>query len=126
MGIALWIVAGLAAAAFLMAGATKLIQGKKVAEMGMAWAKHYSDRAIRGIGTAEVAGALGLILPAVAGIATWLVPTAAIGLVIVMVGAVGRHLVDGEGLKGSMPAIVLGALALIVAVGRIWITPFGG
>ncbi len=33
---------------------------------------------------------------------------------------------DGEGLKGSMPAIVLGVLALIVASGRIWLAPFGG
>ncbi len=124
MNIALWIVAGLAAAAFLMAGAMKLMQGKKVEEKGMAWAKHYSDAGIRGIGAAEVAGALGLILPAVTGIGTWLVPVAAIGLVIVMAGAVRRHLIIGEGLKGSMPALVLGVLALVVAVGRIWVAPF--
>ncbi len=125
MNVVLWIVAGLAAAGFLMTGGIKFAQGKKVEEKGMAWAKHYSDRGIRGIGVAEVAGALGLILPAVTGIATWLVPTAAIGLVVVMVGAVRRHTIDGEGLKGSMPAIVLGVLALTVAVGRIWIAPFG-
>lgn len=126
MNVFLWIVAGLAAAAFLMTGAMKLSQGKKVEEKGMAWAKHYSDRGIRGIGTAEVAGALGIILPGVTGIATWLVPTAAIGLVVVMAGAVRRHVMDGEGLKGLMPALVSGVLALIVAVGRIWIAPFGG
>jgi len=124
MNIALWIVAGLAAAAFLMTGAMKMMKGKKVEDEGMAWAKHYSDLSIRGIGAAEVAGALGLILPAVTGIATWLVPTAAIGLVIVMVGGARRHLVDGDGLKGSLPAIVLGLLALVVAVGRVWIAPF--
>ena len=126
MNVFLWIVAGLTAAAFLMAGAMKIAQGKKVEEKGMAWARHYSDQGIRGIGAAEVAGALGLILPAVTGIATWLVATAAIGLVIVMAGAVRRHVVDGEGLKGSMPALVLGVLALIVAVGRLWLAPFGG
>jgi hypothetical protein len=126
MDVVLWIVAGLAAAAFFMAGATKLALGKKVEEKGMAWAKHYSDGGVRGIGVAEVAGALGLILPAVTGIATWLVPSAALGLVVVMVGAVRRHTIDGEGLKGSMPAIVLGVLALVVAIGRIWIAPFGG
>ncbi len=32
MNIALWIVAGMAAAAFLMTGAMKLMQGKKVEE----------------------------------------------------------------------------------------------
>lgn len=126
MNVVLWIVAGVAAAAFLMTGGIKLAQGKKVEEKGMAWAKHYSGQGVRGIGAAEVAGALGLILPAVTGIATWLVPTAALGLVVVMAGALRRHVMDGEGLKGSMPAIVLGALALFVAIGRIWIAPFGG
>ncbi len=126
MNVFLWIVAGLTAAAFVMAGAMKIVQGKKVEEKGMAWARHYSDRGIRGIGAAEVAGALGLILPAVTGIATWLVAAAAVGLVIVMAGAVRRHVVDGEGLKGSMPALVLGVLALIVALGRIWLAPFSG
>ncbi len=91
MNIALWIVAGFAAAAFVMAGAMKLVQGKKVEENGMAWAMHYSDSAIRGIGAAEVAGALGLILPAVTGIAMWLVPAAAIGLV------------DRDGWRGAPP-----------------------
>jgi len=123
MNIALWIVAGLAAAAFLMAGATKLMQGKKVEEK-MAWARHYSDAGIRGIGEAEVAGALGLILPAVTGIAVWLVPTAAIGLVILMAGAVRRHIADREPAQTYMAPTVLGVLALIVAVGRIWVAPF--
>ncbi len=90
----------------------------------MAWAKHYSDAAIRCIGGAEVAGALGLILPAVTGVAVWLVPTAAIGLVVLMAGAVRRHFMIGEGLKGSMPALTLGILALIVAIGRLWVAAF--
>ena len=38
-------------------------------------------------GLAGVAGALGPILPAVTGIAMWLAPIAAIGPVVVMVGA---------------------------------------
>ncbi len=71
-----------------------------------------------------IAGALGLILPAVTGIATWLVPTAAIGLVIVMTGALRRHIADGEPAPAYMAPTVLGILALIVAVGRIWVAPF--
>ena len=126
MNVVLWIVAGLAAAAFLMAGTMKLTQGKKLAEKGMAWVRHFSDAAVRGIGAAEVAGALGLILPAVTGIATWLVPVAAVGLLVVMAGGVRQHIKDGDGLKGAMPAIVLGTLVLLVAIGRIWIAPFGG
>jgi len=124
MNVGLWIVAGLAAAAFLMTGAMKLSQGEKLAEKGMAWVMHFSDASVRGIGAAEVAGALGLILPAVTGIAPWLVPTAALGLVVVMVGGVRRHIKDGDGLKGAMPAIVLGVLVFFVAIGRIWVAPF--
>jgi len=123
MNIALWIVAGLAAAAFLMAGAMTLMQGKKVEEK-VAWARHSSDAGIRGIGAVEVAGALGLILPAVTGIAVWLVPTAAICLVIVMAGAVRRHIADREPAQAYMAPTVLAVLALIVAVGRIGVAPF--
>lgn len=124
MNIALWIVAGLTALAFLGAGANKIARGKKVEEMGMAWAKHYSDPMIRGIGAVEILGALGLVLPAATGIAVWLTPAAAIGLVLVMIGAVVQHLKDGDGIKGSAPAIVLGLLAAFVAVGRLVIAPF--
>ncbi|WP_291378423.1 DoxX family protein [Demequina sp.] len=124
MNIALWIVASLTAAAFLMAGMMKISQGRRVEEKGMAWARHYSDSAIRAIGTAEVAGGLGLILPAVTGIATWLVPAAALGLVLVMIGAVSRHVRDGDGPRVFAPAMMLGILAVAVAVGRIWVAPF--
>lgn len=126
MNIVLWIVAGLVAAAFLGAGSLKLAQGKKVEEKGMAWARHFSDAGVRGIGLAEVLGALGLILPAVTGIATWLVPAAAIGLVVTMIGAVVVHLKDKEGPQAFVAPAVLGLLAAFVAVGRIWIEPFGG
>ncbi len=126
MNIVLWIVAGLVAAAFLGAGSLKLSQGKKVEDKGMAWAKHFSDAGVRGIGLAEVLGALGLILPAVTGIAVWLVPAAAAGLVVTMIGAAVVHLKDKDGPQALVGPAVLGLLAAFVAVGRIWIEPFGG
>ena len=124
MNVVLWIAAGLAAAAFLMSGVMKLGRPTMVIEKAD-WAKGYSLAGIRGIGAAELAGALGLILPAVTGIATWLVPAAALGLVVVMIGAVMRHVKIGEAPQASIPAAVLGILALFVAIGRIWIAPFG-
>jgi flagellar biosynthesis component FlhA len=66
----------------------------------------------------EVLGALGLILPAVTGIAPVLVPLAATGLAIVMVFAAAVHVRRGDGLAAAVPAIVLGLLAAFVAWGR--------
>lgn len=125
MNTALWIVAGLAAAAFLLSSVMKLGRPAMIAEKAD-WAKGYSLGGIRGIGAAEAAGAVGLILPAVTGIATWLVPAAALGLVVVMIGAVKRHIELGEAPQVSIPAAVLGILALAVAIGCIWVAPFGG
>jgi uncharacterized membrane protein len=118
MNITLWIVASVLAAAFLAAGLMKITQPKqKLAASGMGWTEDVNDGAIKAIGAAEVAGALGLILPALTGTATFLVPAAATGLVLVMIGAVVTHLKRGEA-QMAVVNVVLGALALFVAVGR--------
>jgi uncharacterized membrane protein len=125
MNIALWIIAGLLAAQFLGVGILKIAKGSTISAGNprMAWADDYSDRALRGIGTAEVLGALGLILPGVTQIATWLVPAAALGLVLLMIGAIRRHTIRHEPVV--MNAMLIVAL-LVAAVGRIWLAPFGG
>lgn len=118
MNIALWIVASVLALAFLAAGLMKIVQPReKLAASGMGWAGDFSAGAVKAIGVAEVLGALGLVLPALTGVATVLVPIAAIGLAVVMAGAVVVHLKRGE--KQMVPVnVVLGALALFVAIGR--------
>ncbi len=126
MNITLWVVAGLLAAGFLFSGAFKVAQGKKVEEKGMRWASLYSDKGIRAIGAVEIVGALGLILPAVTGIATWLVPVAAAGLAVTMVIAAIAHARVKDPAGAFVPVAVLGALAVFVAVGRAFIEPFGG
>lgn len=60
-------------------------------------------------GTAEILGGLGLILPGVTRIKTWLTPLAALGLAIVMVLAMVYHLQRGEGLN-----IVLNLFAAVI------------
>jgi len=52
------------------------------------WAEDFSDRSVKAIGALEVLAAVGLVLPAALDIAPVLVPLAALGLVIIMVGAV--------------------------------------
>ena len=118
MNVVLWIVAGVLAVAFLASGLMKLTQPKKkIVDSGMGWAEDFSDGAVKGIGALEVLGALGLILPAVFGVATGLVPIAATGLALVMLGAAITHARRKEN-QMIVINVVLLVLAAFVAWGR--------
>ncbi len=118
MNVVLWIVAGVLAAAFLGAGLMKLAQPrKKLADSGMGWTEDFSDGAVKGIGALEVLGALGLILPAVFDVATVLVPIAATGLALLMLGAAVTHARRKES-QMIVANVVLLVLAVFVAWGR--------
>jgi uncharacterized membrane protein YphA (DoxX/SURF4 family) len=118
MNVFLWIVAGVLAAFFLAAGLTKLSQPKaKLAAGNMKWTEDFSAGTIKFIGAAEVLGALGLILPAVLDIAPVLVPLAATGLAIIMLGAIVTHARRKENQPIVINAVVL-ILALLVAIFR--------
>lgn len=125
MNTALWIVAAVLAAAFAGSGLMKLFVPKdKLVTSGQGWAADVSQANIRLIGLVEVLGAVGLIVPALVHIAPVLVPLAAVGLVLVMVGAAVVH-----GRRGEIPNIavnvVLLALAVFVAWGRFGPYSFG-
>lgn len=118
MNIALWTIAGLLAAAFLGAGLMKVSRPKdKLATSGMKWTDDFSAGTVKLIGTLEILGAVGLILPGLVGIATVLVPLAAVGLGLIMVGAAVTHGRRGEAqmIVGNVGLLVLAAF---VAWGR--------
>ena len=117
VNVALWIAAILLALAMFAAGFGKLIQAKEKLVTRMAWAQDFSPGMIKVIGGVEVLAGIGLILPAVTGIAPILVPLAATGIAIVMIGAIVTHLWRGE-TKEILAPIVLLALAVFVAWGR--------
>ena len=119
MNRALWIVTGLLAVAYLIGGAGKLIMPKEkiAATPGGGWVEDFSAGAVKSIGALEVLGALGLVLPAVTGIVPVLVPLAAVGLVLLMVGAVITRLRRREA-KFMVADLVYLALAAFVAWGR--------
>lgn len=73
-------------------------------------------------GTAEILGGLGLILPAVTRIQTRLVPLAATGLALVMVGAMGYHILRGE-VSNIVMNLFLAILLAFVAYGRWKLSP---
>lgn len=111
--IALWVVQVLLAALFLFAGGFKLVA--PIAEMTKQIA--LPGAFIRFIGVAEVAGALGLVLPGLFRIKRHLTPIAAGGLVIIMSGAVGITMAGGQMAPALLP-LVVGILAGSVAYGR--------
>jgi uncharacterized membrane protein len=118
MNTALWIVAGLLAAIFLLVGTMKLTQPReKLAASGQGWVEDFPPGAAKVIGTLEVLGAVGLVLPALLDTATILVPIAASGIVLMMVGAAITHAKRGEYLN-IVANVVLGGLAAFVAVER--------
>jgi uncharacterized membrane protein len=122
MGIALWVAQGLLAVAFLVAGATKLAQPKEKLAKNMAWVEDFSQPAVRLIGAVEVLGAIGIVLPALTGILSWLAPLAALGLAATMAGAVLTHLRRGERSAVVPPGVLL-VLAAFVVYGRFFILP---
>jgi uncharacterized membrane protein YphA (DoxX/SURF4 family) len=126
MDVVLWIIAGLLAAAFLAAGAMKIAQPKeKLAASGMGWVDDFSPNAIKAIGALEVLAAIGLVLPPVLDIAPVLAPLAALGLVLLMVGATITHARRGE-TQMIVVNLVLGVLAAVVAWERFGPYSFTG
>jgi putative oxidoreductase len=119
MNIALWVVQGLLAAFYGMAGSAKTFQTAKTRENPqMTWAHGQSDGFIRFVGIAELLGALGVILPLLTGILPWLTPLAAIGLSLIQLLAIFVvHLPKKE--YGVIPVNVIAlALSIFVVIGR--------
>jgi uncharacterized membrane protein len=117
VNVVLWIIAALLAVAFGAAGLMKLTQPKEKLAPKMAYVEDFSGGAVKAIGAVEILAALGLVLPAVTGIAPVLVPLAALGLVVVMIGAAVVHARRGEN-QLIVPNVVLLVLAAVVAWGR--------
>jgi uncharacterized membrane protein YphA (DoxX/SURF4 family) len=122
MNIVLWVIQILLALAFAMAGIMKVTQPVDRLEARMGWVKDIGPGGVRLIGTLEILGAIGLILPAVTGILPWLTPLAATGLVLTMIGAMITHGRCGEYSQIGMNVVLL-LLALFVAYGRFVIVP---
>lgn len=122
MKYALWIVQILLALAFLGAGSMKLFTPINELAQGMAWVNDVPVFLVKFIGLAEVAGGLGMILPALSRIQPQLTPWAGVGLALVMVFASVFHISRGE-FGAIIPNIVLFALATFVAYGRLKVAP---
>jgi len=118
VNVALWIVAGVLAAVFLLAGGMKVTVPRERLLGIMAWARDWPDGRFKSLGVAEVLGAIGLILPRALNIAPALTPVAAVGCAIVMFGATITHFRMKDFAGIAMPGVLL-VLAVVVAAGRL-------
>jgi hypothetical protein len=104
---------------FVASGLLKLLVSKdKLVRSGQGWAEDYSPTSIRLMGVAEVLGAVGVILPAVVHIGPVLVPLAANGLGLFMVGAVVVNARRNDFALIGVNLVLL-AMAILVAWGRL-------
>jgi putative oxidoreductase len=117
MNIALWVVQVLLALFALAAGVNHGIRPLSDAVQTSPWIAALSPALVRFIGCAELAAALGLVLPAATRIPPWLTPLAAAGLALIMLLAIPFHITRGEANVIGLH-IVVSALALFVAWGR--------
>ncbi|MGW2014858.1 DoxX family protein [Streptomyces sp. NPDC001927] len=116
MNVAYWIVAALLAVFYLYAGSIKVLRSRERLQPMMGWVDRVPMPAVRAIGTLEVLGAVGLILPPLTGIAPWLAVAAAIGFVLIQVGGIVVHLSRGEARQ-----IGLNIALLLTATAATWL-----
>lgn len=120
MNIALWIVTGFISVGFLAAGIGLLVlppERYRALHASQHWVDNFPAPFLKFMGVLKVAAAVGLVLPVVFDVALWLVPLAALGLMMFMTGAVTIRVARREwgSVIGDLAFI---AMATFVAWGR--------
>ena len=110
MNIVLWILQILLAFLFFVHGLAMLRTTDTPPQPTMTYILAIPIPLRRFIGAAEILASIGLVLPALTGIVPWLTPLAALGLVILMIGAVVFHF-----LRKDYPSIVVNLVLLVMA-----------
>jgi hypothetical protein len=118
---AYWIIATLLAVFFLYAGGKKVVQSQEQLRPMMGWVDRIPMPLVRTIGVLEVLGAAGLILPPLTGVAPGLAVAAAVGLVVIQVGAIALHLSRGEARLIGLNIGLLVTAAVTVWLATTWV-----
>jgi hypothetical protein len=114
VNVLLWVLQVLLAAAFLAHGLMMLFPPASIVEQMNASLPRWFQLFL---GVAEVLAAVGLTLPGITRIQTWWVPTAAGGIMIVMISATVYHVMRGE-VSSAITTAVLLLMATYVAYMR--------
>lgn len=126
MNTALWIITTLLALAFVAAGVTLIaLPRERYRAIGanQHWVDDFGDGHLKAIGAIKATGGLGLILPAVTGVATVLSPIAACGLALFMSGAATTRFRRSEWAYMAGDIVFIAAFAF-VAWGRFDLAPY--
>lgn len=117
MNALLWILQGFFGVMFVFAGFMKATQPKEKLAERMKWAKDFSATQVKLIGTTQILGGLGLIIPWASGIEPILTPVAAVGLSLVMLFAAAYHLRHNEYKEIGVNTVIF-AVTAFIAYGR--------
>jgi hypothetical protein len=111
-----WIITVLLGVIYAFGGVKKLVQSRDQLRPMMGWVDTMPLPRVRLIGLLEVLGAVGLILPPITGIAPALAIGAAIGLVLIQIGAFRLHLSRHE-----LSDLPLNVILLAMAAATAWL-----
>jgi hypothetical protein len=121
MNIVLWVLQVLLAAAFFAHGWLFLDPPPDIAALMNASLPRWFQLFL---GVAEILAAVGLTLPGLTRVMPWLVAWAAVGIMIVMVGATIYHVVRNE-ISSAFITLLLLVMATVVAYMRHRVLPIG-
>ena len=121
MHLTLWILQGVLAVVFAIAGVTHFLPPEGLPE-AMRGVAEMPAGVPYFIGAVEILAVLGLILPGLTGIQTRLTPLASAGLILVMVGAIVWH-AQREEFPNIVLNVILAVIAVFVAYGRWRLRP---
>lgn len=124
MNIILWVIQAFLAIAFLMVGFLKSTQPVNKLASTLPWVRDVRAVWPRFIGICEVLGAIGLVLPGITHIQTWLTIVAAGGLAMIMIDAALFHRRRHEYPMIAVNAVLF-VLAVLVVYGRWVLVPLG-
>ena len=113
----IWAAQVLVAAFFIFAGYTKLTTPIEALSAMMPWTGDASETFVRIIGLIDLAGGLGVLLPALTRILPGLTVLAALGCSALQVFALVFHLWRGEAMMAPINIVLLG-LSLFILWGR--------
>jgi len=123
VNIVLWILQILLAVSFVFHSYMIGVQYEQTrTRQGFQWMAAVPSALRKFIAIGELLGGLGLILPALTGIAPWLTPLAAALIALLMLFAASFHLIRREYPNIVLNLLLLG-LAAFVAYGRFVIVP---
>ena len=121
MNVTLWILQGMLAVIFAIAGVTHFLPPEGLPE-AMRGVAEMPAGVPYFIGAVEILAVLGLILPGLTGIQPRLTPLASAGLILVMVGAIVWH-AQREEFPNIVLNVILALIAAFVAYGRWRLRP---